>query len=162
MLAPAIVDFFKFDHRDAVAVSLLAGWWLYAIAALITNPVDMKMVRDFALMAVVFACAIGRLGRYCTHHHAPITLWARIWSGRWVIPRHDIVYAAPLLALVVPFGLVILLRQSPMMEPLAEPIAVTLAILIATCAPPSYATWALTGDHHTRMVVKDKTRLIEI
>jgi hypothetical protein len=88
-------------YADALAVSLLAGWWVYVLMSTVA-PMNQA---PFAFVAahVMSPIALFRAGIYCNRHDSPISLWGRLWTGRWIIPGYDVVLVAPLIGAAVAY-----------------------------------------------------------
>src|SRR5206468_2561549 len=86
--------------RDGVLASLLAGWWLYALSSLFTDP-DARFYLPYMILAYLttFGPAI-RLFRYAKGYAPPIGLWGRIVTLRWLMPSYDQILVTPAVALV--------------------------------------------------------------
>jgi hypothetical protein len=131
---------------DGTALSVLLGWWAYAIAANISN--DGQQGTAVVAHAIVLGAALTRLMIYCQNYWWPISLWGRLWTGRWIIPRYDRVLVAPLLAVALHFvGMFALLT---LRLEFSVWIAITLAvpIWILLNGRPKLFDWQLTGGHH--------------
>jgi hypothetical protein len=81
--------------------------------------------------------------------------------GRPIAPRYDVIFLAPLLSFFIPLAVGVLLGLADQWL-LAGPVTLTLSLLIALNAPPSYADWALTGDHRTTAGGRNHQMLKEI
>lgn len=102
-------------------------------------------------MTILFACTVGfaaaalRLLRYTRGGMGVLSPWARLRTGRLIIPAHDVVYLAPLGALVLPVVLACALDQAHVPNKLILAASVFVAVLIALGAGPSFESWSLTG-----------------
>ena len=93
---------------DAVCLSLLAGWAMYCVSTLIIDPLLQFRAGsvDFWLMRVIatgvsYAVVVFRLAAYCGPYRPPIAFLGRLTTGRLIIPRYDVVLAAPIGAVVL-------------------------------------------------------------
>lgn len=74
---------------DTLAVMLLVGWACFNFA---WNGAPRATL-------LCFAFAILRLALYMTSVNPPISLLGRLATGRWIIPKYDRIFVAPLLSL---------------------------------------------------------------
>ncbi|HEX6962095.1 MAG TPA: hypothetical protein VF175_09530, partial [Lacipirellula sp.] len=111
------------------------------------DPEEFESLTWMVTAAVCFFLALGRCAFYATGHSSPLGLWARVRSGRWIIPRHDYVYLAPLATLAIGAALPWALFGLGVTAPLTAFVTVAGAMLIALGAPPTFAEWSLTGDY---------------
>jgi hypothetical protein len=100
-----------------------------------------------------FACGFAifisflRLIQYRAGFAATLSLLGRLRTARWILPRFDIVYVAPLLIWL----LVLTVVSIEMLTDL--PLSVLAAILsggatfISLACPPGLEKWKLTGSH---------------
>lgn len=130
-------------YLDACLISLLCGWWTYVI---------LSFFPDGSLALLLFIMlsfpAFSRLHLYCAGHRPPISLWGRLAKFRWIIPSHDRVYVAPLLAVVA--GMVLhhqLHRVFAFSVPFSTGVTVVLVFLILLTTGPTYERWTLTGNN---------------
>lgn len=142
---------------DGTAVSLLLGWWFYAIAANVSANERGGLI--FFATAIVIVAAAGRLAFYCENFWWPISLWGRIWTGRWIIPAYDRVLAAPLLAVTALFSGTACLIVWGREYSAGPGLLAAIPMWILLCAGPNLAAWQLTGGHRIGMnrALTDKT-----
>ena len=133
--------------REALLVSLLAGWWLYAGASLCSDPTARRVIVWMALLWAVGCVAVGRFLVYCVGYEAPVSLWGRLWTFRWIIPGYDKVFVAPLAAVVIGSLLPGIAAAHGLEEVFAVPPALSLALLAGLSIGPSLLDWRLTGQH---------------
>jgi hypothetical protein len=128
-------------------VSLLAGWWLYAVASLSSDP---EVRRGIVLMvdgsAVAFL-VLGRLAIYCTGYAPPISLWGRLWTFRWIVPSYDKVFLAPLAVVLISLLVPEVATLHGLEPDVAVPLSLSLALLAGLSLGPSLLNWRLTGRH---------------
>ena len=98
------------------------------------------------LNAVLF-CSVGRFATYIWNYRPPISLWGRIWTGRWIIPGYDQMLAAPVCALIVGVLLPFLLDYWGAPPEYFFPLSLTVVLLIVLEMGPSLNRWQLTGNH---------------
>jgi hypothetical protein len=138
------------SRADRVAISLLAGWLLFAVAACPDFEPEARIGGTMFVFGYgMFGCISSRLFLYCQNHWPPISLWGRFWTGRWIIPGYDKVFVAPLLAVVVGWGGVALAwictdGNQPWFAPICG-VAWALTLMITTVMGPSYQVWRLTA-----------------
>jgi hypothetical protein len=148
------------SYRDGTLISLLAGWWVYAITANPMSDETRMPILAYAMMAPMVAAAV-RLGRYCTFYRPPISLWGRLITLRWIVGGYDKVFLAPLgiiatLALVARLWFLWGLSMQT-----AALIFVVLGLLIALNAAPTLDDWRLTGSHRI-VPMRNRQKLIEL
>jgi hypothetical protein len=132
---------------NAVLCCMLGGWWLFVLSSFVGDPGDRQVVLSFPFIIMLAVCPAARLYVYMMGYIFPITFWARIRTGRWIIPGYDQVFVAPICSLVVgPLSLALLRAWSVSID-LALPIATGLVPLVALVTPPSLKRWRLTGQH---------------
>jgi hypothetical protein len=132
---------------DAVLCCMLGAWWLFVLSSFISDRGDRQAVLSFPFVIVLAVCPAARLYVYMMGYIFPITLWARIWTGRWIIPGFDQVFVGPICSLLVgPLALALLHTWSVPLD-LALPIATGLVPLVALNTPPRLKRWRLTGQH---------------
>ncbi len=127
---------------DAILLSLVAGWSAYCIFSLVQDP-DARLGMGSVLAAFVsYFVWLSRLVTYTNFYRPPISLWGRIWTGKWVIPGYDICLVGPAFAIV---GGVLMYAMSP--RELRAAVAMTTVILLILLVPPELRKWRLTGKH---------------
>lgn len=143
-------------RKDAVLLSLLPGWYLYAVVALIPDYNDPSPILALAFLGGSVMCVVGRIANYCAIHWPPISLWGRIWTFRWIIPGYDQVLLAPLCVLLVVVASVMtcILGAPP---GIVIPLALSLELLITLNMGPTVKRWRLTGNHRIAPGGRNKT-----
>jgi len=155
-LRPHLTDLPRIDLTDAVLISMLAGWWLFALGSLIPDPKN----REIMLLCVglggisVFSC--GRLLLYVSGHVAPISLWGRIATFRWIIPGCDQIWIGPASSALALCGGLAAWQRWGVPADEALPIGFALMIFLALSSPPSLRRWRLTGRHRIIPMVDSK------
>jgi hypothetical protein len=134
-----------FEFREAVALALLPGWWAYVLWSLIRDQAD---AAPLALMIVIVTGTIvsgARVVLYVAGHSSPISLWGRLWTLRWIIPRYDVVLLTPLAGALASYGIPIV--GVLMGVPPAAILGIGLAtiLLINLLGPPRLRHWQLTA-----------------
>lgn len=108
--------------------------------------------------AFVYA-SLARAFIYCAAvpFKPPITFIGRIVTGRWIIPRHDRIYVAPLLSAAC-FTVLppVLMRHAQLSEPAACAISGALGTLILCKLGPSWNTQFTTGAGRFELRVRPK------
>lgn len=143
---------------------LLAGYcgWLAATATMTFNGLEaseavrenrpaLDVVRAPLLLlaaATGVAAGLARLYRYASWCAWPISLWARVRTGRLVIPGYDRVFIAPMTTMAA--GLTIPITLWLLGTPtVAMAFITTVAIVMnAVGMGPTLANWSLTGEYH--------------
>jgi hypothetical protein len=145
VLAPAVLNSLQFNFRDGVLSSVLAGWIVFAM--MFHMPREVATGFGSMLGVCILTIPAVRLLRYVAWHGQPQSRLGMIWRFRPIAPGYDYVFIAPLAALASSLGLAWLTWQFAIPLVIAYPIALLTSLLITLNAPPSYANWALTGDH---------------
>ena len=136
--------------REGTAIALLAGWFLHAAAANITDrPPDFDTAALLISACVLGAmvCVLGRILIYALTCWPPISLWGRIRTGRWIIPGYDRVFVAPLLSVLPAAVLLPLIPVLGLPWLLAGPACLAVTVWITLNVGPSLTEWKLTGKH---------------
>lgn len=133
------------DYSDGAAVSLLLGWWVYAITANI--PADKQVGMHVAGVMAISYASLCRVAAYCSNHWWPISLWGRLRTGRWIIPRYDRILVAPSLAVLIQVLGPTCLQSAHVDVAVAIAISVALAASVLLNMGPALAEWQLTGGH---------------
>ncbi len=160
-LRPGLPDFPRIDIIDAALVSLLAGWWVFAISALIV-PQERVWFLCFVLFLETPFLALMRFILYRTCCAPPISLWGRIATFRWIIPGHDNVYIGPLCTLLAPWPLLYALPRWGVPLEVALPAGCALTLFAALSCGPSLRRWRLTGRHRIVPSLQPKTEFIKV
>ena len=129
-------------------VSLLAGWWVYAVASRLLQPglPPALFLPQIGLMVAV-PIALIRVSNYVIGYVPAVGVLGRLTSGRLIVPGYDKIFVAPALVLFAGFELPRLLVRTPL--DLATSAAVLLAacLLLGLLLGPTRSDWQLTGDH---------------
>jgi hypothetical protein len=149
---------------DALWVSLLAGWLLYAcvIAAPFEHPVDRQGFVSFVFSVACLMSIVSRFFAYFWHYLPPIGLWGRIRTLRWIVPGYDQIFVAPLAAVLVailaPYGL----ARMDVPPEIALPAVLPLVLWVVLGVGPSLERWRLTGSHRIVPMMMDRQQFIEL
>jgi hypothetical protein len=131
-----------------LSISMLAAWWLYALAAIETDTRDRDDGLRFVCGAVAFGAIVVRILIYVWGHFPPISFRGRLVTMRWFIPGYDRIFVAPLM-IAVAWRLTA--RAGPRWDlQYVVPVSVFVMLFVAFNAGPSLRSWRLTGTH--RMV----------
>jgi hypothetical protein len=127
---------------DALLISMLVGWWAFALADWISTRFEFMTVLLLAQILVTY-----RGGQFFRGYAPPISLGGRITTFRWIIPGYDralLVFPLALLAFIT----VMLVGASLGVEPhRCMPVVAGLVVFITLSTPPSLRNWRLTGRH---------------
>lgn len=135
-------------YRDGILLSLLAGWWLYAITSNLTAPHDRANVPPFLFGLVTLVACVTRLALYVVPCWPPISVWGRIRTGRWIIPGYDYVLIAPLCTLLVAaIASPAASLAGSAYNVITYSLATAIVLMIALNVGPSRRRWYLTGHH---------------
>jgi hypothetical protein len=144
--------------RHVFLLSLLLGWWLHALAALLrfhsvqvrklveSGESAIEVLSFFSSFGITLLVAI-RIALYCSGYMPPISLWGRLWTLRWIIPGYDKVFLAPLACGVVAWVGPLLLEGWGLELWYGMPISIGLALFIGLGGGPSLKSWRLTGQY---------------
>lgn len=145
VLAPAVLNSLQLSYRDGVLSCVLAAW--IAFALMFHMPREVAASFGAMLGTCILCIPAARLLRYVAWNAAPQSRLGMIWRLRPIAPGYDYVFLAPLAALASSLILAWLTWQFAVPLMIAYPVALATSLLITLNAPPSYANWALTGDH---------------
>jgi hypothetical protein len=139
--------------------TVLTGWVVYAAFSSIPE-LALAALRIMAAFAPLFG--VVRLITYCWHCRPPISVWGRIFTGRWIIPGYDQVLVAPLCVLVVGGILPILMLWTALPGELSLAISVAALVLVYRGIGPSWPRWLLTGNHRLVPGITNRQEFQEI
>lgn len=146
---------------DGTALSVLAGWWLYTLMAHVPRQ-GQAAVLTAVVTVVLFGGCIQRTAMYCGTYRSPISIWGRIWTLRWIIPRYDVVFVTPLLTfLVVVIAEAMLIRYEVDLT-IGTPIVVAIGTWIALNLGPTFEPWQLTGGHRIVPKYANKRDVVQL
>lgn len=151
-------DMFWLSRGWAVAVAVLAGWWVAAAGSRAPPQLEFLLVAGTGQFGMFLAT--GRLVTYVWGYAPPISLWGRIRTFRWIIPRYDTVFVAPvwIVLMILLAGYVVTgLRTDPRV---VAPVLMAAQVFIAFGFPPSPIEWRLTGAH--RIVPANSNQAAEL
>jgi hypothetical protein len=142
-------DRFQIGRPDAILSSMLLGWWVFGLESLVPDLRDRGVLSAFACAGTWGTCFIGRAVSYLTGYAGPLSLWGRLFTLNWIIPRYDKVFLGLIVAALMPIAVGLCL---PLSVPLDVRLAITITLiaLITLTTPPGLKAWRLTGQH--RMV----------
>src|ERR1043166_2955746 len=132
-------------YSDGSLVSLLAGWWLYAVVSLVESESDRAEMFEIFYSMITGAAVIGRFLIYRAGHAAPIGFWGRVLTLRWIIPRHDQIYLVPFCAVLVAIAALYWVKKLEMPSDICGPISLTLTLIVILNMGPSLARWRFAG-----------------
>lgn len=135
---------------SACAVASLSGLWFFVF----TRAVEPRMDSPLAGPPILVVIAILRLCVYLAQQAAPTGLRGR-WALRQpLIPGFDVVFLAPLAAVVLGWIACEVAVRLGASAHLADGVTVFVGMLCALGLGPTYETWALTGLHRLRTPAK--------
>ena len=136
-------------RTHAILASLSLGWWAYGLGSLINieSPLDARSLVQMSYTLAIPFCVTARISIYCWNYQPPISLWGRLWTGRWIIPGYDQVLVTPLCSLLV--GVVVPVWYEWLGVPpyVGLPISFSLVLMISLTGGPSFERWRTTGRH---------------
>lgn len=146
---------------EALTLSLVAGWWVYMLAASVGGPGG-QMLAMMVHCLIVVAALNARMRLYSPYYEPPINLWGRIGTWRWILPGYDRVVVAPWLVLLGWFAAWKLGPRFGVPFEISMPITAAAALLIVLVAGPSLPEWRLTGYHRIVPRGSKQADLIEL
>ncbi len=132
---------------DAILCGALGSWWVYVLASFIRDEANRVGLLAMMSSIVFMAAPLMRLGIYTQGYAPPLSVWGRIRTLRWIIPRNDVVLVGPIAALLAgpaTAGLLYACR-CPLDACITAGAGVT--VIVALIAPPRLRRWRLTGGH---------------
>jgi hypothetical protein len=161
-LAPKYVGFQGIQSQDAFFFSLLAGWCFYVVLWLFMTAKDFKPeYAESALYPLLTGLIGGRILIYLYGHLPPISFPGRVALGRWIIPKFDQIFLAPLLALLVGWSFPEILALVGIEPILASSLTLSLCLFTLLGMGPSLKAWRLTG-HHRIFPLSNRATTIQI
>ena len=143
----------------AVLLPLMAGWWMFCSNSMLDARIPNVGVGLAIFPAVTtFACALVRLLIYLPRYRPPLTIWGRLRTGRLIIPGYDKVLFAPLLAVILHFGIGIYLSIQGMRPYQAHTIGMVAALFALSALGPTLNAWQLTSSAQIRPWVESVLR----
>lgn len=141
----------KADHpavgrMHGLLAGALIGWWFYCLLSLVPAP-DRQQFASILPWLIAMICMAVRVGVYVSSYHPPISFWGRLWTLRWIVPRYDDVFVAPLFIYLAARYMPGILAGWNMPTDAAAAGTVALVALLALNMPPSFERWRLTGFH---------------
>jgi hypothetical protein len=140
---------------DALAIGMLTGWWVYAFLSLsphtegflaFLQSAGIFLPLQFVVVLLLGTSAVRYLV-YKVGYHSPISLAGRLATGRWIIPGHDQVWVAPLLAPFAAGALLTVCQMLGMRIVYYVPLVVAVDLVLILGLGPSLKAWRLTGNH---------------
>lgn len=129
---------------------LVVAWGLYAVGFQLDR-VEPDQHGDrpsigVNLVPFVVAClALDRVAAYVMWHLPPISLLGRLATGRLIIPRYDVVFVAPLLAVIASVGVLGAFLYAGLPGYAGAAVGGGLAVGILYTAGPDRVRWQLTA-----------------
>lgn len=135
----------RLSFVSALALSILATWWLHSIAWVFGEKERVALLTT--IMGLVYLPVILRLLAYIRGFWPPIGLFGRIFTLRWVIPGYDKVFVAPLCALLVATGTQIFGGRLGLPLVWRFELGFFVMFFAVLSIPPSLRSWRLVGRH---------------
>ena len=129
-------------RADALLISMLVGWWLYALEDWISSRFEFPMIA-----IALFQLMMQRGILYFRGYAPPISVGGRIATFRWIIAGYDraiVFFVLAFLAFPVVMVTVALLGIDPRR---CVPLIAALVVYFTLSTPPSLRNWRLTGQH---------------
>ncbi len=134
--------------RAAAEASLAGGWvWLLVVAVEKSEPGEVPALFPVAAMSA-FAAAVMRYGAYVPAVCDRFCIDLRLARGQWIVPKHDVIFVAPLLMFFIgatlPYSLYTFAGVN---APLALGLTAALVVAIGRGMGPNVAELQHTGVH---------------
>jgi hypothetical protein len=147
---------------DAVCVSILAGWWFYALASLETDPQERSKAMLILYFFVLGIAMVARFVAYAQGYAPPINLWGRLVTFRWLIPGYDQAFVGLCCSFVSSSLAPAVLQSCGLPMDAAMPISFALALLLLTSIGPRLDVWRLTGEHRIVPGLQSKGEFVQV
>jgi hypothetical protein len=148
---------------DRCLISLLFGWFAYTgtiwsariyeilerkdLLATQSGREDLNIGVFFAAGVVVLLAAVLKAMKFTQGQRPPLTLMGRLFTGRFIIPKYDVIWVGPMLSCIA-YLLVFSAGMSLSSHSiLILPTATTMAFLIRMFVGPTLEDWHYTGAH---------------
>jgi len=144
----------EFSRMDAVLLAVLPGFYIGMLTIMWRTffPEDSGDEPGAMVFLAVLFClyaVLFRLAYYVPGCAPPISILGRILTGRIIIPRYDVIFAAPLAALIAGFGLMTWMLNHGFGDGPTCACGVTAVLLILLNVGPSVCKWRLTGAYRS-------------
>ena len=128
--------------------AVVVGLWAHAVcSAALAESVDDAWTFVTAMEVVCALLAFSRLCAYVWEYAPPVSLLGRLTTGRLIIPGYDRIFVSPILACVVPLGIVRVLPPMGASPPLTAGLVVIAAVALVALPGPRLHRWRCTGTH---------------
>jgi hypothetical protein len=147
-VAPVHPDDLRFRLRTPhiLVLSGLLGLYGFAIGFHFHNAQNSDGGAGAFVMSYAFGIIfLGRMFLYLSVQRAPISLFGRFATGRWIIPEFDKVFLAPLVALAVGTALLLLLDRFALAGFVAWPLTIAVFAALMFSLPPRFEDWYYAG-----------------
>jgi hypothetical protein len=135
------------SQSDAFQLAVVVGWLFFCVAWQTRDANHVEQGLQNALGLITAVAIAGRILVYIVGYVPPISLLGRIITGRWIVPGYDIVFIAPLVAVLA----AVLLPEAAIAVGLSKIVtyAATTGVVawLTLTLPPRRTDWQLTGHH---------------
>ncbi len=151
----------RIPRFDAICLSLLGGWLFWVAGTLFlelqlggnrfANPRNVgfaQFLMSKGIFWTMMVIMIRRIAIYIYGRRPPLTLFGRMFTGRWIIPSYDQILLAPIMVVVLASagGALVWWPGNP--APLATAgVVEAVLLLVGLTAGPSLEAWRLTASH---------------
>ncbi|HTN02550.1 MAG TPA: hypothetical protein VL132_11750 [Planctomycetaceae bacterium] len=151
----------RIPRFDAICLSLLGGWLFWVAGMLFVemqlggnrfaNPLNLgfaQFLMSKGIFWTMMVIVIRRIAIYIYGRRPPLTLFGRMFTGRWIIPSYDQILLAPIMVVVLASagGALVWWPGNP--APLATAgVVEAVLLLVGLTAGPSLEAWRLTASH---------------
>jgi len=146
---------------EGTAISLLAGVWAYAVLALCPNAESRAQASVLVCIAPASTTTMIRFIRYCGNYWPPISILGRLATRRFIVPRYDRVFVAPLLAMFVLFAGMSFLMPNRKVGTWEMPLIMMACLWLNLNLGPSLKSWRLTGGHRLGLGIRSRQLFAE-
>ena len=135
-------------------VSALAAWWVHVSVGVFAESwkdvadslVDSVILGFFTVVCLLVAAI--RVIVYVNGFYPPIGFFGRLLTGRWIIPRYDVILVGPIcIVLFGVYGPTVLRYGGGVPDAALLAVLVFLLCVIAMGIGPRLETWSHTGRH---------------
>jgi hypothetical protein len=135
-------------------VPVMVGCWIYCL--MVSAQARWTWEGDsspLALLGVgILALGAIRWLAFRINVLPPISIWGRLWTGRWIIQGYDQILVVPIVLWLVGAAMLIVSVRANVWPPTATAVIAAVMLICATNFPPTRRRWFLTG--HLRIVLR--------
>ena len=149
-----IYESVNISFLPSLIVSALVVWWVHVVMWIFEAG---TVIYPFLILGSCMV-AFVRFVIYAGSNQAPISLWGRIFTFNWIIPRYDYVYIAPVCIILAGVLTPLMLGWIGVPPQLCSELTIFTVLLLAFSMPPNLQKWRLTSASRiTRSNPKQRT-----